>query len=344
MSLIYTIGGKPEAIIAYSVPGSSEFILATIKLAETIEEVTSFTSYDFVVAPFDKSKHSQIGIKIANYATSKKFECFPKGKLNQKDSTKETYGHFFDRAKALISETQLRKVIISRVKNIKDEVGDLYPLFLRMKNKYVSAYTFLIHIPAWGTWMGSTPELVLQSESDGFYSRAIAGTRPSSSNNLPWGQKEIEEHKFIEQYLTQSLEAAELKYEISPTFDLKAGPVTHICSDIKIIATQHHLDRILNIIHPGPALSGMPRDKSIKEISNIESHDRRYYCGYIGSIDSKEISLYATIRCMEVFEDGYSIYVGGGITSSSELESEWEETNMKSETLASLLYNAEIVE
>ena len=150
MALIYTIGDKREAILAYSVPGSSEFMLATIKLAETMEEHNSFTSYDFVIAPFDKSKHSQIGIKIASYATSKKFECFPMGRLNQKDTTKEEYGHLFDKVQALISEGQLDKVIISRVKNISAEIGDVYPLFLRMKNKYKSAYTFLLHIPDWG--------------------------------------------------------------------------------------------------------------------------------------------------------------------------------------------------
>ena len=46
---------------------------------------------------------------------------------------------------------------------------------------------------------------------------------------------------------------------------------------------------------------------------------------------------------MEVYENGYHLYVGGGITADSDLEAEWEETELKAETLGSLIkydYNA----
>jgi len=36
---------------------------------------------------------------------------------------------------------------------------------------------------------------------------------------------------------------------------------------------------------------------------------------------------------MEVYKNGIAIYTGGGIVSDSELESEWQETEMKADTL-----------
>lgn len=71
-------------------------------------------------------------------------------------------------------------------------------------------------------------------------------------------------------------------------------------------------------------------------ISKVEVHDRALYCGYLGPI-KQELKWYANIRCMQVFKDGYLLHLGGGITAESELESEWQETELKSETLLSVI-------
>ena len=338
MSVIYSrVDVKEAAIIAYSGPGSTNYILATIREAEVINEGQSLEAYDYIVAPFDKSLHSRIGIHIASYAASMKFDCYPQGQMPSDNTSPEEYNSCFEKAITTIEAKELKKIVISRVKNIYNDVENIYPLFVSLKNKYPSSYTFLIHIPNWGTWMGSTPELLIKSANHGYTSRAVAGTRPSTDKTKNWTSKEIEEHRYIETYLKESLSKVSVEHAISPTFDLEAGPVTHICSDIKINSTSQ-LDNILDIIHPGPALSGMPRNAAIQKISEIELHDRRYYCGYLGRIESPDkLEFYAMIRCMQVYKNGYRLYLGGGITADSELQKEWKETNLKAETLLSVL-------
>ena len=39
------------------------------------------------------------------------------------------------------------------------------------------------------------------------------------------------------------------------------------------------------------------------------------------------------IRCMQIFSNEAVIYVGGGITSKSNLEKEWKETELKSQVI-----------
>ncbi|HUN02359.1 MAG TPA: chorismate-binding protein, partial [Niabella sp.] len=44
--------------------------------------------------------------------------------------------------------------------------------------------------------------------------------------------------------------------------------------------------------------------------------------------------LYINLRCMQVGKDKIAIYTGGGITAASDAEEEWQETILKSKTVA----------
>ena len=49
---------------------------------------------------------------------------------------------------------------------------------------------------------------------------------------------------------------------------------------------------------------------------------------------------------MQVFKDKFALYIGGGITADSNAEKEWEETEIKSQTLADVIervYSTEIL-
>lgn len=337
MKHIYKRGEtETEAILAYSMPGSNEYILATPSVIKPVNN--DLEDFDFIFAPFDSTQHSTLGIKISSYASSRKFVCHPEGYLPSHQTSRDEYTEQYASAKEIIRSGQLDKIVLSKVKHIQKEVKDIFPLFIRMKNTYVSAFSFLLSIPGWGTWVGASPELVLREANDIVCTRAIAGTRSTLQDDIEWSEKEVQEHRFIETYLKDTLSRQEILFDISDSYTISAGPVSHICSDITIESSRNNLAELIDIIHPGPALSGMPKQLSIGIIRDIESHDREYYCGYLGLFDKQNgADLYATIRCMQVYEDGYRLYLGGGITSGSKLESEWDETEFKAETLMSII-------
>lgn len=62
-------------------------------------------------------------------------------------------------------------------------------------------------------------------------------------------------------------------------------------------------------------------------ILDNEGYDRSYYSGFIGWLRPEgRTDLYVNLRCMNVKEDSLTLYAGGGLLASSELDDEFQET------------------
>jgi len=94
---------------------------------------------------------------------------------------------------------------------------------------------------------------------------------------------------------------------------------------------------IASKLHPTPAISGFPKEKSISVIKKAEKHNRKYYCGIIGIKSKTEETYYVNLRCGEVTTTSIIAYAGGGITEGSNIDSEWKETEAKSESILGLI-------
>ena len=330
-------------MIAYSYPGSNEFLVGTV--GEVSPKTPKYpVLYNFVMTPFDKSNSETIWFKFSSISSSRVFDSPSNFNKKASESTSRSeYQQSFDSIKNSIKSKQLEKVVLSRRLVTPRSKEDLYGLYISLKNKYPEAFTYLVSTPETGTWLGASPELVLSENKGKVKTTAIAGTQPlnSSIEDIRWGAKEIQEHAYIESYLTEVLTANNIKFNISDKTTIPAGGVCHIYSMIDIIGNTD-LIQLSNLIHPGPALSGYPVKESINLISQLEETSRQFYCGMIGPINSSRIDWFANIRCLQVHPDAYTLYVGGGITADSDFESEWEETNLKASTLLSILETATV--
>jgi isochorismate synthase EntC len=57
---------------------------------------------------------------------------------------------------------------------------------------YPDAFTSLVSVPGIGTWIGATPELLMEVKAGSLRTMALAATRSFSRNNeimKPWGQQ-----------------------------------------------------------------------------------------------------------------------------------------------------------
>lgn len=142
----------------------------------------------------------------------------------------------------------------------------------------------------------------------------------------------------------------------------KAGNLLHLKTPIsgKIDETAVPLKEVINALHPTPAVCGLPVEDAKEFIIKNENYDRSYYTGFLGELNLKNESsratsrrnvenlayrsikksthLFVNLRCMEHTAAGIQIYVGGGITSASIPEDEWEETRHKLETMGKVLF------
>jgi isochorismate synthase len=247
-----------------------------------------------------------------------------------------------DETLRVIKSTKLAKVIISRLipysrKN--ESVGEIYvQLFQQTPN----AFVYLANLPDAGLWMGATPEVLLKSDGKKMETVSLAGTQSRhSDNDYSWHTKEIEEQAFVSRYLLDVF----YKFNIHPYTTqgpetMVSGSVAHLSTSFRFSAKKlaSNLGDFIAELHPTPAVCGYPKTKAAQFIPKIEKHDRRYYTGYLGPWRlNGEVGLFVNLRCMEIKPQQYILYSGGGITSRSIPEDEWEETNKKASTLLSAI-------
>ena len=106
---------------------------------------------------------------------------------------------------------------------------------------------------------------------------------------------------------------------------------------------------MLRLLHPTSAVCGTPRDAAFHFIRQHEAHERELYGGYLGpvnlnadheSLNETATHLFVHIRCMKVEGSRATLYAGAGITQDSVPEREWHETEMKCQTLLSVIGNS----
>ena len=330
---------KDIGFVAYRLPNDRDHYVCHIQSIQIRDESTDVSLFDFIIAPFDKANRDSFLLKFSKVSNNSKLPQVQLTSGTFTDVVKDDYLTTCQKLINKLSKEDISKVVLSRTKSIDSSEINLNDLFFNMKAKYPKAFVYVFHHPHIGTWAAATPELLLSSIDGNIETVALAGTRKYNSlNDAQWGLKEIEEHKYIERYISEKLDEKKIPYNKSETFTQKAGNIEHIKSVYKIQLDNNDFIDITDTLHPGPAISGYPVEDAMKVIKEIESHDRLFYCGYLGPLNHETNKhIYINLRCMEIFSIGYKIYIGGGITSASKAEDEWTETKLKSETLSDLL-------
>jgi isochorismate synthase len=161
-------------------------------------------------------------------------------------------------------------------------------------------------------------------------------------SEIVWQPKEIEEQKFVTDYIAEKLQNYGLtSIRKSETETVFAGKLAHLRTHFHFdMPEKSNILLLAENLHPTPAICGSPTEKAMEIIKGTEKHDRSYYSGYLGMIeDSKNAKLFVNLRCMSISKNGVFLYVGGGLTAESVALKEWEETLLKAETLMAVIAN-----
>lgn len=248
-----------------------------------------------------------------------------------------------------LEKRHLKKVVLSRAITAESDTYQRIPtLFYQMSRIYPEAFVFLVSVPGKTTWIGATPETFLSKRKEKWTTMSLAGTLLSEKLTpklSDWSIKDRNEQEIVTQYISDIFKIViGSDYSVSETFSRKAGNLYHLCSLIEYsgILSPEQKDKLLEQLHPTPAVGGMPKKAALEIISETEKRDRRYYSGYLGPIKNNgDFDLFVNLRSMELTENCVQLHVGGGITTLSDPEKEWEETVEKSHTLLNLFENAE---
>lgn len=262
-----------------------------------------------------------------------------------------------------IQRGEMRKVVISRTKRVQfADAPNAVALFDKLCETYPNAFVSAVSIPERDQiWISATPERLVSVDADGIFRTAsLAGTQsathPDGTAKRPsqamWSQKEIEEQALVSRYIIECFKKIRLREYI------EEGPKTIIAGNLMHLGTSFTVDTqavrypqlgtvMLRLLHPTSAVCGTPRDAAFAFIQQHETHDRELYSGFLGPVnidaDGKgpETGIFVHIRCMKLEGKVATLYAGAGLTEDSEPEQEWLETDMKCQTLLTVMMKGE---
>lgn len=273
------------------------------------------------------------------------FEPFERKLENEscKIQSKDDYLKLIDETVTEIREGALSKVIISRKIPAKRTDTSLGTTFFQLHDQTPNAFTYLVNLPVAGIWMGATPEVLIKSDGEYFETVSLAGTqvRKPGAEEYYWSTKDIEEQAFVSRYMLDVFFNFDIhKYKTKGPETLESGKVAHLKTSFffPVEKIKKCLGDFIADLHPTPAVCGLPKDLAAEFIRKNETHERKYYTGYLGPWRlNQQVSLFVNLRCMEITSTEFILYAGGGITSRSVPEKEWDETNQKAKTLLSVI-------
>jgi para-aminobenzoate synthetase component 1 len=99
---------------------------------------------------------------------------------------------------------------------------------------------------------------------------------------------------------------------------------SEICGDLPVDYHNNIGDIIAGLL-PAGSVTGAPKAKTLEIISQAENYKRGYYTGVFGVFDGKNLDSAVLIRFIEQNEKRLIFKSGGGITSMSDVNSEFQE-------------------
>lgn len=362
--IINKAGKQLEAklpFVLYRKPNSA-IVNAGFQSTSAVFNVNSFEEKGFVFAPFN-SESPIVLLKFDDFLEETyefSIKAYKQGiEYPSTTEDKEEHIQLVKKAISKIENTNFKKVVVSRKIEL-NCIKDPFLLFSSLLQKYVSAFCYLWYHPKVGMWLGATPEILLKLENKRLTTMSLAGTKPyEKDKKVTWGTKELDEQNLVTEYITNALENKVDRLLYSKVESIRAGNLWHLRTKLTADIKNESLKSIIQVLHPTPAICGMPKQETKSFILEEENYDREYYTGYLGELNftqenlrttrrkntennvykaiKKVSELYVNLRCMQLKDAKAILYVGGGITKDSDPEKEWKETVNKSKTMLFIL-------
>lgn len=358
--------------VVYRKPNETT-IKALLQKTSDLNFTKDFKEKGFVFSPFDTRENSVlipiddsevISVSSLIYNSDnvdvKLNEIQSDNPVNSSES-KAFHINLIKKGIAEIKQTRIKKVVLSRHEKVDVDDANPITIFKKLLKTYKSAFVYCWFHPKVGMWLGATPETLIKIEGRQFSIMALAGTQNYKGTlDVEWKDKEKEEQNIVTNFIVEELKPLVEKVKTSETETVKAGNLLHLKTMISArLKANSSLKDVVSVLHPTPAVCGYPKQDAKSFILENEDYNREFYTGFLGELNfdlkksprsgkrnienrayaltKKSTQLYVNLRCMQLKDDKAVIYVGGGITASSNPEDEWEETISKSLVIKTVL-------
>ncbi len=244
-----------------------------------------------------------------------------------------------ERVRAALSrlDAEFGKVVVARA--ITGEVvrpGDERAPLQRLTGEYPDTHIFALD----GLW-GASPETLVKVDRRRISARVLAGSAArgwdaaadtAAAVALSNSPKDLEEHRYAVTSVINAL-APHCRTIVGAKnpFTLRLSNVWHLASDIVgVLGTRSTVFDLVDSLHPTAAVAGVPTDRALATIAEIEAIPRGRYAGPIGWVDGAGNGEWAiALRCAQWRDSQIVAHAGAGIIDGSDPESEFAETELK---------------
>ena len=186
-----------------------------------------------------------------------------------------------------------------------------------------------------------SPEIFVRIENGFIYSYPMKGTidasLPDARERILADRKEEAEHATIVDLIRNDLsqvasEVTVSRYRYIDELQTNRGRLLQVSSEIRGKLSEDwkaSLGDILFRLLPAGSITGAPKKKTMEIIGEAETYERGFYTGVMGYFDGHRLDSAVMIRFIGQEGGDFLFKSGGGITSQSDLESEYNEMKQK---------------
>ncbi len=212
------------------------------------------------------------------------------------------------------------------------------------------SHVFLFEPAPDAALVGAAPETVATLKDGVFHATAVAGS-------IRGGGTPREQAELAARLLASDKDRAEQRIALEDMIarlstvahQIRSDPQPHVLT----LARIQHLETeirasvpsgvgvldLLRLLHPTPAVCGLPRDAALEVLAHHEPFHRGWYAGPVGWFDPEGNGVFAPALRTGVSQGPeWTLFAGAGIVDGSVPASEWEETGIKLEPMLEALH------
>ena len=236
-----------------------------------------------------------------------------------------------------IARGELEKVVLARRVDVEADVAfRQHEVLVRLEADQPGCFVYAVD-----GLVGASPELLVHRRGRDVESRPMAGTAVAVDEHalrvLASSAKDAREHRPVVAAIVDALGpwCDRLRVGAEPEI-ARLASVAHLVTPIRGTLRDPAPDAvaIARALHPTPAVGGVPRDRALAAIRELEPCGRDRYAGPVGWVDARgDGEWIVALRGAVIDGSRATLHAGAGIVAGSVPEDEWRETEAKLEPM-----------
>lgn len=237
---------------------------------------------------------------------------------------------------------RVSKVVLARTLDVELERPiDPVSVVVRLWEVNRGSHVFLFEPTSGSALVGAAPETVATLRDGVFHATAVAGSirrgttareQAELAAELLASEKDRAEQRIALDDMVARLETVAHRIRKDPQpHVLTLARIQHLETEIRAsVPVGVGILDLLRLLHPTPAVCGLPRDAALDFLADEEPFERGWYAGPVGWFDADGNGIFApALRTGVSTGSGWRLFAGAGIVEGSVPALEWEETAIK---------------